>query len=100
MDRHHLIDKLFATPRALIGMIHVGALPGSPKHREDMNAIVSRAVTEARIYHDAGFHALLIENMHDRPYPKGAADPATVAAMAVVGCEISLVSPRQPAATA
>jgi membrane complex biogenesis BtpA family protein len=37
---------------------------------------------------EAGFHGVMIENMHDRPYLKGAVGPATVAAFAVVGREV------------
>lgn len=85
MDRHHLTHALFGESRVLIGMLHLGALPGSPQHREDLDAIVSRAVEEARVYREAGFHALMIENMHDRPYLRSTADPATTAAMAVAG---------------
>jgi len=88
MDRHQLTHALFGEPRVLIGMLHLGALPGSPQHRMDLDAIVSRAVEEARVFRDAGFHALLIENMHDRPYLRAAADPATTAAMAVIGYEV------------
>jgi uncharacterized protein len=88
MDRHHLTHDIFGESRVLIGMLHLGALPGSPLHRADMGAIVSRAVEEARVYRDAGFHGLMIENMHDRPYLRSTADPATTAAMAVVGHEV------------
>ncbi len=88
MDRHNLTHSLFGTSRALIGMLHLGALPGSPAHNLDLDAIISRAVEEARIYRDAGFHALAIENMHDRPYLNRVAGPETVAAMAVVGYEV------------
>ena len=45
-------------------------------------------MAEAKVYRDAGFHGLMIENMHDRPYLKGAVGPETVAAMAVVGREV------------
>jgi predicted TIM-barrel enzyme len=41
------------------------------------------AVAEARVYREAGFHGLVIENMHDRPYLAGTAGPGTVAALAV-----------------
>ncbi len=88
MDRHHLTHALFGESRVLIGMLHLGALPGSPEHRLDLDAIVSRAVEDARVYRDAGFHALMIENMNDRPYLRAAADPATTAAMAVTGFEV------------
>jgi membrane complex biogenesis BtpA family protein len=46
------------------------------------------AVAEARVYADAGYHGLMIENMHDRPYLKGRAGPEIVAAMTVVGREV------------
>lgn len=73
------------TRRALIGMIHVGALPGTPTAHEPFAAIVARACEEACAYRDAGFTALAIENMHDRPYLKGAVGPEVVAAMTAVG---------------
>ena len=88
MDQPRLTFALFGAPRALIGMLHLGALPGSPRHRQNLDAIIARAVEEAGIYRDAGFHALMIENMHDRPYLKGAVGPETVASMAVVGYEV------------
>ena len=34
MDRSQLIPTLFDAPRALIGMLHVGPLAGSPLHRQ------------------------------------------------------------------
>jgi len=69
-------------------MIHLDALPGSPASRLGLDAIVDAAIVEAEIYRDAGFSGLMIENMHDRPYLKGSADPATVAAMAAIGREV------------
>ena len=80
--------ELFGAPRALIGMVHVGALPGAPRAREPVERLVEQAVAEARAYRDAGFRALAIENMHDRPYMKGGVGPEVTAAMAVIGREI------------
>ncbi|MFO0833197.1 MAG: BtpA/SgcQ family protein [Phycisphaerales bacterium] len=54
--------------KALIGMVHVGALPGSPGHRRALHDIVLQAAREATVLVDAGFDAVMIENMHDRPY--------------------------------
>lgn len=71
--------------RALIGMIHLPALPGTPRAKLTLDAIVEQAVAEAVQYRDAGFDGLLIENMHDRPYAKGAVGPEIVAAMTVAG---------------
>lgn len=65
-----MIPSVFGVSRALIGMIHVGALPGAPAARDGLDRIVEIAVAEARGYADAGFHGVVIENMHDRPYLK------------------------------
>ncbi len=88
MDRHRLIESLFAVPRALVGVVHVQALPGTPACKFDIPAIVSMAVDEARVYRDAGFHGVLIENTHDRPYLKADVGPEIAAAMTVVGAEV------------
>lgn len=93
MDQHGLVGSLFGAPRALIGMLHLGALPGTVAHRLPLEAIVERAVEEARCYHAAGFHGLLVENMHDRPYLNGAVGPEVVAAMAVAGREVRRAVP-------
>jgi membrane complex biogenesis BtpA family protein len=88
MDPRQDFAQLFGAPRALIGMIHVGALPGTPVAHHSVDRLVAHAVAEARVYRDAGFTALAIENMHDRPYVKGGAGPEVTAAMAVIGREV------------
>ncbi|HSA20023.1 MAG TPA: BtpA/SgcQ family protein [Myxococcota bacterium] len=88
MESSQRMLELCGAPRALIGMLHVGALPGTPAAREPLAALAERAVREARVYRDAGFHALLLENMHDRPYLKGAVGPEIVAGMTAVGVEV------------
>ena len=94
MDAKKVTQAMFGVPQALIGMLHLSALPGSPGwgsgDRKSMEArgldeVISRAAAEAKVYRDAGCHGLMIENMHDRPYLKGAVGPETVAAMGVVG---------------
>lgn len=80
--------QIFGSPRALIGMVHVGALPGAPAAHHSVEKLAAHAVAEARIYRDAGFTAIAIENMHDRPYLKGGVGPEVTAAMAVIGCDI------------
>ncbi|MBS2038457.1 BtpA/SgcQ family protein [bacterium] len=82
-------SPLFGQRSALIGMIHVGPLPGAPGWSGDLGAILDRAVEEAILYQQAGFHGLLLENMYDRPYMIGdRVGPETVAAMAVLGHEV------------
>jgi membrane complex biogenesis BtpA family protein len=88
MDSRQIIYSVFHVPRALIGVIHVGALPGTPAGRHAVADLAQSAATEARIYAAAGFHGLIIENTHDRPYLKGSAGPEIVAAMAAIGLEV------------
>lgn len=88
MDRQGLIPALFGAPRALLGMLHVGALPGTPAARDDVRELARQAVADARAYAAAGFHGLLLENMHDRPYLKRQAGPEVVAALTAVALEV------------
>src|SRR5882724_2866116 len=88
MDSRHIIRELFGVDRALIGAIHVGALPGTPSNVRGVAAIAEQAVNDARTYATAGFHGIIIENMHDRPYLKGSVGPEIGAAMAVIGAAV------------
>lgn len=53
---------------AVIGMIHVKPLPGSPLNSMNIDEIVEEAVEEARIYCDCRVDGVLVENMFDTPY--------------------------------
>jgi len=96
MDSGHIIPTLFNVPRALVGMLHVGPLAGSPLHRRtalDLDDQIEDAVGQAQTYRAAGFHGLVLENMFDRPYLKGRVGPETVAALAVIGREVRRAVP-------
>ncbi len=81
--------EIFAAPKALVGMVHVGALPGTPRSRgERVSEIARAAVAEARLLEVAGFDAVILENMHDTPYLRREVGPEIVAAMAVVTREV------------
>lgn len=74
--------------KQLWGMVHVGALPGTPSYQNDFERIVSKAVEEAKLLEKSGFTGVLFENMHDVPYLKGKVGSEITAAMAVIGHEI------------
>jgi membrane complex biogenesis BtpA family protein len=82
------MEAVCGVRRALIGVVHVAALPGTPEGRLGVAGIADAAVADARVYRSAGFDALIIENMHDRPYLKGAVGPEIVAAMTAIGIEV------------
>ena len=84
--------KSFLLNRCLIGMVHVGPLPGTPRSNHSVEHVIQQAVAEAKALETAGFGAILIENMHDTPYLKMKVGPEITAAMAVVGEEIRKVT--------
>lgn len=88
MDTVGVIETLFGVKRALIGVVHLQALPGTPASKLEVAEITSLAVEESRLYAEAGFNGILIENTHDRPYLKAAVGPEIVAAMSVIGAEV------------
>jgi membrane complex biogenesis BtpA family protein len=78
-------DDLFANSKPIIGVIHVGALPGAPANTLPVSEIIAQAIREAAIYRDCGVDGVIVENMHDTPYLRGSVGPEIVAAMAVIG---------------
>jgi uncharacterized protein len=87
-DALSVFRERFGGSRALIGVLHVGALPGTPSASHSIDRLIQVTVSEAGIYRDAGFTALALENMHDRPYLKGGVGPEITAAMTVLAHEV------------
>jgi hypothetical protein len=73
--------------KTIIGMIHVDALPGTPRFNSRMPEIIAKARAEAKLYQEAGIDVLAIENMHDIPYTQ-VIRPEIVAAMTILGYEV------------
>jgi len=78
---------LFGSGKALIGVVHLPPLPGSPRYSGDMAEIVSRAIRDARALETGGADALIVENYSDSPF-RERVGPATVAAMAAVASRV------------
>lgn len=83
--------------KALIGMVHVGALPGTPEGRLPIDRLADQAAREATILAKAGFDAVMIENMHDRPYVHQEHGPEVAAVMTRVATAVrAAVGERMP----
>ncbi|HSE18069.1 MAG TPA: BtpA/SgcQ family protein [Pyrinomonadaceae bacterium] len=82
------MTSLFASSKPVIGVIHVGALPGTPRSSQSVAELVRMSRNEARVYRESGVDGVIIENMHDVPYLKGAVGPEIVAAMTAIGLEV------------
>jgi len=82
--------EVFGVPKALLGMVHVGALPGTPLSDGRSVADISReAVAEAELLIRNGFDGVVLENMHDVPYLKREVGPEIVAGMTAVGAAVA-----------
>lgn len=79
---------IFGLPKALVGMVHVGALPGTPRASESVDRLAARAAEEARLLIGSGFDAVIVENMHDAPYLRREVGPEIVSAMTMVSAAV------------
>lgn len=78
-------QTLFSTRKPVIGMVHIGALPGSPLHdaKAGLEGLVTAARSDLAALQDAGFDAVMFGNENDRPYEFDV-DTASTATMAFV----------------
>ncbi len=81
-------SELFGGNKAVIGVVHVGPLPGSPFYERGFESIVERAVRNAIALEEGGVSGVIVENFLDRPYPREKADPATLVSMTLVVKEV------------
>ena len=89
MTASHAAHRTFlGRARALVGMVHLGALPGTPRGGQSVDAIAAAAVAEATALAAAGFDAVLVENMHDAPYLQRRVGPEITAAVAVCAAAV------------
>src|SRR4051812_44254185 len=73
---------------AVIGMVHVAALPGAPAYGGSMRAIVDTALRDALALRDGGCDAIAFENFGDRPFFKGSVPAETIAGLTRVISEV------------
>ncbi|HHX39645.1 MAG TPA: BtpA/SgcQ family protein [Armatimonadetes bacterium] len=72
---------LFRADKPVIGMVHLLPLPGSPGWGGSMEAVLERALADARAWAEGGASALLVENYGDVPFHPESVEPHTIAAM-------------------
>jgi membrane complex biogenesis BtpA family protein len=73
---------------SLIGMVHLGPLPGSPGYSGRLGEVLEAAAHDAAVLTTAGFDAIMIENFGDSPFFADEVPKITVAAMARAVTEI------------
>jgi membrane complex biogenesis BtpA family protein len=84
------IRDIFGRDKALIGVVHCPAFPGSPRYRgEAIGAIYEACVRDAAAYVEGGLDGLIVENHGDVPFSKpDDLTPETAACLAVAADRI------------
>ncbi len=88
MQNNYSFKKEIAGKKPIIGMIHLPALPGTPKNTLSPQKIIDSAVVEAKIYAQNGLNTVMIENMHDLPYLKQTAGHEISSVTSIIAYEI------------
>ena len=74
--------RVFGGGKPVIGMVHIGALPGTPLFDPSLD-LVAAARADLLALQDAGFDAVMFGNENDRPY-EFEVDTASTATMAAI----------------
>lgn len=74
--------------KALIAVIHLLPLPGSPLYDGDLKRVYQMALEEVSIFKKYPIDGLIIENFRDRPFYPEQVPPETVAAMSAITRDI------------
>jgi len=82
-----LLRDLFGVAKPVIAMVHLGALPGRPRHDKaaGLASIVAAVGRDITALQAAGFDGLLFCNEADLPYQLGVGQEAAAAMAAVIG---------------
>lgn len=78
---------------AIIGMVHVGALPGAPRFEGSMRAVIDAAIRDARALREGGCDGMAFENFGDRPFFKEQVPAETISGLTRVIAEVVAVVP-------
>ena len=90
----HAIEAIFGRRKAVIGVIHLPALPGAPDYDgASMDSLAALALDEAERYRAGGVDGLIVENHGDIPFAKPEdLGPETAAGMAVITRAVRLAT--------
>jgi len=76
--------RVFGKTKPVIGMVHLGALPGAPLFDPALD-LVETARADLLALQDAGFDAVMFGNENDRPYEFNVDTASTATMAAIIG---------------
>ncbi|HEY0210388.1 BtpA/SgcQ family protein [Acerihabitans sp.] len=91
-EKPSAIQDIFSRKKAIIGVVHCEAFPGSPQYKgQSFDKIIDRALYDAKSYIEGGVHGLIVENHGDIPFSKPEdIGPETAALMSVITDRIKM----------
>ena len=78
----------------LVGVIHLPALPGSPRSSLSASECAASAARDAAVLAEAGYDAIIVENFGDAPFFAGRVPAITVAAMTSCALAVRAAAPN------
>jgi len=76
--------RVFGQAKPVIGMVHIGALPGTPLFDPGVD-LVADAQADLHALQEAGFDAVMFGNENDRPYEFDVDTASTATMAAIIG---------------
>ncbi len=84
------------TPKPVIGMLHLAALPGAPLYGGSIASIRDAMMRDAQLLAEGGVDGLMIENFGDVPFFPGRVPAHVVAHMTALAAEVRRALPQLP----
>jgi membrane complex biogenesis BtpA family protein len=82
--------------KPVIGMLHLAALPGSPRYGGDLDRVRGALLRDAEALAAGGVHGLMMENFGDVPFFPGRVPAHVVACMTALAAEVRRRFPDLP----
>jgi uncharacterized protein len=82
------LSAVFATPKPVIGMLHVPALPGSPRNELEFPGILDWVLKDAAALAESGIDGCVIENFGDVPFYPGRVPTHILTFMTLIAAEV------------
>jgi len=76
-----MLETMFGASKAIIGVVHLLPLPGSPRWQGDFENVLRHARQDAEALASGGVSGIIVENFGDVPLRRSHVGPETVAAM-------------------
>jgi len=91
-----LLSRFSARRRTLIGVVHLQALPGSPRSARSLREIRLAAVNDAKAYFKADCDGVIVENFGDVPFLRDSVPAVVVASMTALALAVKDVAASRP----